>query len=249
MLFACLAAGLAFITGWRFVVAGPVFGVLLLLVTTYRNSWGDVLHTENLLVLHVLVLGLVPAADAWSWDASRARSTPRSPSTRYGWPVRLVCLLTVLTYVLAGWAKVRNGGAGWVLGETLRNHVAEDNVRKVLLGDTHSPIGARAVAHGWLFPPLAAMTLVVELGAGRAARWPLADSLGGGGVAVPRRHRRAHVDQLPVPAVRGGVRPVLPGRTASPPGGAQARSARKASTSSRSLVRRMGGSALTRSHR
>jgi hypothetical protein len=38
-----------------------VFALLLLWVTTYRNSWGQVFHTENLMVLHV-VLAVSPAA-------------------------------------------------------------------------------------------------------------------------------------------------------------------------------------------
>jgi hypothetical protein len=64
--------GLAFALGLFFRVTGPAFALALLWVMTYRNSFGMVFHTENLLVTHVLVLGCSRAADVWSLDARRA---------------------------------------------------------------------------------------------------------------------------------------------------------------------------------
>ena len=83
--------GLAFVGGWRFRISGPMFAVLLLWIITYRNSWGQIFHTENLLVLHVAVLALAPSADALSLDARRrpVHGAP-VPRARYGWPVRLM---------------------------------------------------------------------------------------------------------------------------------------------------------------
>ena len=133
----------------------------------------------------------------------------------YGGPVRLAALVTVLTYVLAGVAKLRLGGLEWMLGDTLRNHVAYSAARLDLLGGTPSPLGRRLVAQAWLFPPLAIATVLVELGrARRAARRPGAQRLGRGGLAPARRRRRADVRRLPLPAVPGGVRAVLPPRAA-----------------------------------
>ncbi|MPZ23948.1 MAG: hypothetical protein GEU28_10490 [Dehalococcoidia bacterium] len=65
---AAVASGLAFTLGWRFAVSGPIFAVLLLWVISYRNSFGQVFHTENLMVLAVLIVALAPAADAFSLD-------------------------------------------------------------------------------------------------------------------------------------------------------------------------------------
>jgi hypothetical protein len=143
-------------------------------VLTYRNSWGQVFHTENILVLHVLVLAVAPAADALSLDG-RGREVP-CDDARYGWPVRLMCIVTVLTYFIAGETKLRIAGLDWVTSDSLRNYVAFDNLRKTELGDVHSPLGGWLVGHGWLFPPLAVLTLAIELGAplallgGRVAR-------------------------------------------------------------------------------
>lgn len=162
---AAIGLGVAYALGWCFRLTGPAFAVLLLAVLTYRNSWGQVFHTENLLVLHVLVVGLTPAAAAWSIDRRRWRGPAPGTDPRYGWPVRVVSLITVTAYVVAGWAKIRTGGWGWVTGEVLVHQVGFDNVRKVVLGDVHSPIGAALLGRDWLFGPMAVLTLAVELGA------------------------------------------------------------------------------------
>ncbi|MEM6990302.1 MAG: HTTM domain-containing protein [Myxococcota bacterium] len=161
---AAVVAGAAFVLGYRYRIAGPAFAALFLWVTAYRNSWGMVFHTENLMVMHIVVLGLAPrAADAWSLDA---RGRPEAkPDAAFGWPIALMCAVTVTTYVLAGVAKFSVSGFDWIVSDTLRGLVAHDNLRKIELGDAHSPIGAAMVAQGWLFPPLAAGSMLLELGA------------------------------------------------------------------------------------
>lgn len=104
-------SGVAFLLGWRYHLSGLLFALLLLWVTTYRNSWGQNFHTESLLVLHVLVLALAPAADVRSLDARAGRTVSApAPDPRYGWPVRLMALITVLAYVIAGEAKLMQAG-------------------------------------------------------------------------------------------------------------------------------------------
>ncbi|MEZ4452427.1 MAG: hypothetical protein R3B09_23380 [Nannocystaceae bacterium] len=154
--------GLAFVAGWRFAITGPLFAAGLLWVTTYRNSWGMVFHTENLMVIHVLVLGLARSADVWSLDARR-RGPLRIDDPAYGWPIKLAATLTVITYVLAAEAKMRVSGGTWVVSDTLRNYIAYDNLRKAELGDSYSALGAALTAHAWVFPPLAGLSMGVEL--------------------------------------------------------------------------------------
>jgi hypothetical protein len=157
-------AALAFALGWRYRITGPLFALLLLWTLTYRSSWGMIFHTENLLVLHVLILAIVPAADAWSLDA-RKRAARAAESSAYGWPLRLMAAVVVATYLLAGIAKLRLSGGDWASGEILRNYVATDALRKILLGSTHSPLSARLIGQEWLFGGLAYFTLALELGA------------------------------------------------------------------------------------
>lgn len=154
--------GVAFTAGWRFRLTGPAFAFVFLWVTSYRNSWSMVFHTENLMVLHVIVLAASPAADAISLDA-RGREPDDTPQARYGWAIRLLCAVTVTTYFIAGWSKLANAGWGWVTSDTLRMYVAYDNLRKVELGAGYSALGTALAQHGWIFPPLAALSLGVEL--------------------------------------------------------------------------------------
>ncbi len=160
--------GLAFALGWRFVVTGPAFAALLLWVTSYASSWGMIFHTENLLVLHVIVLCVCPAADAWSLDARGRPTTPdegEDVDERYGWPVRLMCLLTVITYAIAGYTKLRVSGLQWATSDLLRNYVAYDALRKAELGSVHSPLGAWLASVPWVWQPIAFISLAIELGA------------------------------------------------------------------------------------
>lgn len=163
MVFATVACGVPFVLGWRHRVFGPLFGILLLWTLSYANSWGMVFHTENLMVMHVLVLGVTRAADAWSLDARRHGPAPAGE--RYGWPLKLMCCIVVIAYVLAGVAKMRNAGMGWLWGDELRNHIAMDNARKALLGDIYSPLATPLLQLGDLFRVLAFITVVAELAA------------------------------------------------------------------------------------
>jgi hypothetical protein len=162
-----LLAGIGAVAGWRWRTTGPSFAVGVLLVLSYRNSWGQIFHTENLLVLHLAVLALTPSADAWSLDARRRRHRDPTwrpgPHERYGWPAQLMVVIVVVAYVVAGWAKLRASGVAWAGGDALRNLVAHDALRKELVGDSASPIGVFALRHGWIFPPMATFSLAVEL--------------------------------------------------------------------------------------
>ena len=101
---------------------------------------GQVFHTENLLVLHVIALALAPAADPGD------RSPPEGRGATAG-AVKLLAALTVATYVLAGIAKLRIAGVAWLDGEQLRNQIAIDNLRKALLGAAIAPLATPLLDH------------------------------------------------------------------------------------------------------
>jgi Vitamin K-dependent gamma-carboxylase len=158
---AAIGFGLAFTLGAFFRVSGPAFALLALWVTSYRNSWGMVFHTDNLLVVHLCLLGLGDSARALAIDA-RGRPEP-APDGRFGWPVRLISAVTVLAYVLAGIAKLKVSGFSWMDGDTLRNYIAFDAVRKEQVGSVHSPFGAWLVQFAWPFPIVSTLTMALEL--------------------------------------------------------------------------------------
>jgi hypothetical protein len=169
-----ILSAVTFTIGWRHRVSGPALAGSMLALATYRSSWGQLLHFENLIVLHLLVIGLSRSADARSVDARRADSMPdasaedKSPSVSsrtYGFPLQLAAVITVVTYALAGVAKLRYGGSDWMLGDTLQNHVAYSAARLELLGGNPSPLAGLFVDHNWIFPPLATVSVLLELGA------------------------------------------------------------------------------------
>ncbi len=173
-----IATGIAFTLGLRFSISGPLFAVALTLLGTFRSSFGHISHTEHLLVIHTWLIALSPAADRWSLDvrSARVRSALSLPSgsgstllstapAGYGWPVRALILLTAVAYVIAGAAKLRIAGMHWGDGEVLRVHVAWDNLRKIELGDAHSPLGAYLVRFEGPWMALGLSSLVLELGA------------------------------------------------------------------------------------
>lgn len=161
---ACIFAAGAVAVGYRFRVSGPAFALLCLWVTSYRNSWGMVFHTDNLLTLHALCLACAPeAGDALT--ITRPEHTSASDGTRYGWPLKVLSAITVVTYVLAGIAKLKNSGLAWMDGEILRNYIAYDAVRKLSVGSVYSPLGAWLVQYAWPFPIVGVLTMLLELGA------------------------------------------------------------------------------------
>lgn len=157
---ATVIAGALATVGLWYRISGPALAAGFLLFATYDNSWQHIAHTENLLALHLLVLPLAGAAGSFSFDHRQ-----RDEVQRFGWPLRVMSMVTVATYVVAGVAKLRNGGFDWIEGEVLRSHIANDNVRKAVLGDTYSELGGWLVGHRWVFVPMALGTMVIELGA------------------------------------------------------------------------------------
>jgi hypothetical protein len=118
-----------------------------------------IFHTDNLLVLLVLLLAFAPAG-----------GTPRSPEAQaaplasgYGWVPRAMALVTVAAYVVAGVAKLEHTGWSWAAGAALREQIAYDAIRKIELGSTYSPLGTWLVTHAWVFAPLSAFSLATEL--------------------------------------------------------------------------------------
>ena len=162
-MWATLLVGILFTVGLATRVTGPCFAVAVLLATTYRSSWGQVLWLENLMVLQLLVVGFSRSGDAWAIGSRPG--PPPAPNARYGWPLRLAALLTVATYVLSGLSKLRIGGLEWLWGDTLRNHIAFSAARLELFGETPSPLGRLVAAHGWLLRPFAAIAVALELAA------------------------------------------------------------------------------------
>lgn len=165
--------GVAATLGWRYRATAPLLALTFLFLTTYRNSWGQIFHTENLASLHLIVLALAPADRHWA-----LRRREPAPSAADGrWAVEAMAVMTVCTYFVAGVAKLRVGGWAWIDGDVLLHQVSFDNARKDLLGDTSSPFASILAEQPWMTGPAVWGSMVIELGAplallgDRIARW------------------------------------------------------------------------------
>lgn len=157
-----------FILGWKFRYTGPLFAILLLLFFCYRNSWSMIYHNYNLLVLHVFIIGFAASGDALSVNKKRINSRTIKPVShwKYGWPVKLICLVTAIAYFISGVAKLSGDLAwDWLSGEAMRSQIAVDSLRKNVMGEETSLLFDSLYAHSWLFLIIGILTILVELGA------------------------------------------------------------------------------------
>lgn len=162
---ATLALNIAFILGWQYRLTGPLFALSFLFFMCYRNSWSMLYHNYNILVLHVLVIGFTLAAGAVSLDSRKGRMA-LVPNWHFGWPVRLLSALTVVTYFLSGLAKIYGDLAlEWVTGEAMRSQVAVDGIRKEILADGVQPFFEWLYPHTEIFLMMGVVAMIVELGA------------------------------------------------------------------------------------
>ncbi len=157
-----LVSGSAFVAGLWFRVSGPTFGVATLAWASYHSSWGQMLHFEHLFTIHLLILGLAPAAAVRSLDARRAAGSRPDDSVRFGWPIRLLAIITVLTYVIAAIAKLRRSGLAWVDGSNLGNHIAYSAIRMERLAGFEPPLASFVLARSWMIAPLAIAAVTIE---------------------------------------------------------------------------------------
>jgi hypothetical protein len=171
----CFALSVPFALGLFSRVLAPLFSVLLLVVLTYRQSWGFIYHTENLLIVHVLVLGFARSADVLSLDAWLRRFSlpgvraliaraPLLPSWRYGWPARLMILITGVTYWVAGMAKLGTNGFAWITDAHLLSHIGNNALRYLLFVGEASPLTYSVYAWPhWVWVLLGLCSVTLEL--------------------------------------------------------------------------------------
>lgn len=167
LLVATLVANITFIAGFFHRVLAPLFGFLLLCLLCYRNSWSMIYHSDNVMVFHVMILAIAPSAAVISIDAWRAaRRGEPAPGWRFGWPVQLMCIVTTISYFVAGVAKLAaQSGWAWAHGESLRSQIAVDGLRKELLGSGAPDLVFILHDEVLLFTFIGIISLILELGA------------------------------------------------------------------------------------
>jgi len=164
-----LLGAVFFTLGLGHRIVAPLFACLLLWLFCYRQSWSMIYHSDNLVVLHVIVLAVARSADIFSLDAFLRRlRKPATPlvypdSWHHGWPVKLMCALTVSVYFVTAVAKLAGPlGLNWVSGQALRSQMAVDAIRKEVLGAAPNPVAYGLYDQLTLFTILAAGSMAME---------------------------------------------------------------------------------------
>ncbi|WIM68062.1 hypothetical protein QP027_01295 [Corynebacterium breve] len=127
------------VLGLAHKITGPANALLQLWTITYRNSFGMILHNDNMLVLQQAATCLGPSADALSVDSWRKYQTlvPNKKSRDYGGIATAANIAAVVVYFISGVAKVRSDyGWSWASGTALREQIAADALRKEVFGTT-----------------------------------------------------------------------------------------------------------------
>ncbi|MEJ7637950.1 MAG: hypothetical protein WKF75_08215, partial [Singulisphaera sp.] len=176
LVIANLVACVAFLLGWRHRQTGPAFAAMLIVVLCYRNSWSMIYHSDNVLVMHVMILALapggrralvrrarrrrrgdLPAADPWATDPTRAGGTAGRSRLMRHHGADLLRLWVAKVVGLLGWT--------WATGEAARGQVAVDGLRKEMLGDGAAPLAFALYESPALVTVMAAGSLALELAA------------------------------------------------------------------------------------
>ncbi|MGD6979761.1 MULTISPECIES: hypothetical protein [Citricoccus] len=165
---AAQAVNIAATLGIGHRVTGPLNAALQLWTITYRNSWTMLLHSDNMMTMHQMVLGTTRSADALSVDALVRDRTllPQRFDRAYGAVPTVLNIATCAVYFISGVAKVRGPlGMRWAQGDVLRGQIAVDGLRKDLFGSARTDAGSALYRQKGLFTLLAVVSLAVELGA------------------------------------------------------------------------------------
>jgi hypothetical protein len=151
-------------------IATALSFVLGLYVIGLQFNYGY-LHWAHAVVPIVMgVLALAACGDALSLDAlirKRTIGSIASPGGQYCWPVQLVRLIFVTIFLAAGLSKLRAAGLSWVMSDTLRNYILENQY--VFRADAATAwshaLADWLVLHPDLCRVLAGLTLALELSA------------------------------------------------------------------------------------
>jgi uncharacterized membrane protein YphA (DoxX/SURF4 family) len=170
------------LVGLLYPFTAPLAALSSFVLLGLPQNFGKVDHSENLLVLALLVFSFARAADAWSIDAwlrrrwslgawlrrraghsppgtEAASARPRQPSGHYTWPRRFLLLLVVTMYGAAGASKLLHSGWAWALSDSfrwllLRHHFTHHPPTQLGVWLANDPALCHALALGALLTEL-----------------------------------------------------------------------------------------------
>ncbi|HKP76912.1 MAG TPA: hypothetical protein VJT67_15385 [Longimicrobiaceae bacterium] len=148
----------------RWTVPAAALAYLLYAHILRSYAWS---YHMGLIPLHaLLVLSLTPCGDGWSLDrVLRARRglpvAPPEPRLRYGMGRFLVWMAIAIPYTMAGFSKLRKGGALWWRGEHMKQMIVSTVVEPMQFGFRTAFVALHWP--GWIWDALGLMAIVGEL--------------------------------------------------------------------------------------
>jgi hypothetical protein len=160
-------------------MATAVSFVLGLYVIGLQFNYGYLHWAHAIVPLIMGVLALAPCGDALSLDAliwKYRRRQRANAGGQYHWPVQLVRVIFVSVFFAAGLSKLRAAGLSWVMSDTLRHYILENQY--VFHADAMQawsrPLVEWLVGYPLLCRVLATLTVILELSAPLALVSPAA---------------------------------------------------------------------------
>lgn len=144
--------------------------VLGLYVIGFQFNYGYLHWAHAVVPIAMGVFALANCGDALSLDAlirqRLAKPGPRAGG-QYQWPIQLVRLIFVSIFIAAGLSKLRAAGLSWVMSDTLRYYMLENQYvfHDVAATAWSRPLVDWLVLHPALCRLLAGLSLALELGA------------------------------------------------------------------------------------
>jgi hypothetical protein len=146
--------------GWRARITMPLAAFATLVYIGIFWQYTYFFHQCLIGIYVMLVLSVVPCADAWSLDSEAGRTNLKSAQV-YGWSRYLCWIVVAVPYFLAGLSKIRASGMSWWWPDNLRGKIFRDTLSDGLL---NWDIGLLLVdAPNALFGGIGLFTLSLEL--------------------------------------------------------------------------------------
>ncbi|MGH8656261.1 MAG: hypothetical protein ACREYE_30570 [Gammaproteobacteria bacterium] len=162
--FITLIAGVLSLIGFFTNINLLVFAIGSIFLQAYLYAFGELHHTEAVMMIALLALALSPAGRTLSIDSlihrflgSKTRGVLSEESPYAGWPIRLIQWFFVLMYLSAFSHKMYTSGLEWMNGTTLQYYLVQDSLRNAM------PLGLWLSEHHTLVKMLQWMLVSFQL--------------------------------------------------------------------------------------
>ncbi|MDQ3960355.1 MAG: hypothetical protein M3255_08805 [Pseudomonadota bacterium] len=178
---ATVVAGVLALIGLRTNVSLLVFAVGSVTLAAFVYSFGEMHHTDAVMMIALSVLALSPSGQVLSVDAWRHRylNSPTSQKSNLSevlyaentfarWPILLIQWFFVLMYISAFISKMAESGTEWMNGYTLQYYLILDGMR------WDSPLALWASQYHLFLKLLQWVIVIFQATFWVAVIWPLA---------------------------------------------------------------------------